>query len=70
MKNSRYLIWGLLCGAGAALIVGAIAASRNREKIGHALDRGREARQLAGDAVDVVRRARALTRPLEPRQAG
>lgn len=69
MKSSRYLIWGLLCGAGAVVVVGAVAAARNREKIGQALERGREARRIAGDAVDVARRARALTRPLESETA-
>ena len=64
MTKTRYLLWGLFWGATAATVAAAIVAARNREKVQAALERGREARELAGDAWDVVQRTKALRRPL------
>ena len=59
--KTGYLLLGLCCGAAVGL---AVAVVKNRERMQAALERGREVRELAGDAWDVVQRARELRRPL------
>ncbi len=59
--KTNYLLLGLCCGAALGV---AVVIVKNREKMQAALERGREARELAGDAWEVVQRARELRRPL------